>query len=286
MTSLIDSRHERPMWLRSGQEDLLAVLTEPEAPNDLGVVLLTGGGWMPATHRNRMFVDLARQLATLGCRIIRFDYAGVGESTGQTKVFDSMKPHSSDVVAAAAALVASGASRVVLVGTCYGGRTALAAAHAVPNLVGMVLSGVPVKDYGGADKGLAWHARRAWSMTTLKNLKARYPKYLRIIRTRLLRLFGRGKRSEVVSGRYLDAIQGVLRRGVEVLILEGLEDKHHKSFVEALDGSLGEVLRAHPHLVAIDEIDGELHGELWLESQAFTRRKAVEFVAAQLAGRD
>ena len=280
MTARIDATREVPLWIRSGDDDLMAVLTQPADPADVGVVLLAGGGWMPSPHRNRMFVDLARDLAELGCTVIRFDYRGVGNSTGDTKVFDSMNPHRADAVAVSAVLEDLGVERVILVGTCYGGRTALAAASQVSNLVGMVLSGVPVKDYGGADKGLGWHAKRAWSLETLKRLRTRYPKYLRILKASLRRLLpGNGPtRSDPVSRQYLDGLRGVLERGAKVLALEGSSDKHHPAFVQAMDGSLGELLKAHRGAFTVEELEGELHGELWPESQEFTRSRVLSFV--------
>lgn len=281
MSSVIDARHETPIWIRSGADDILAVITHPVESADLGVVLLTGGGWMPAPHRNRMFVDLARQLAEIGCTVVRFDYSGVGESTGQTKVFDSMHPHAGDAAAVVAALGETGVTRVIMVGTCYGGRTALSVSKSVEGLVGLVLSAVPVKDYGGADRSLGWHARRAWSMQTLRNLPSRYPKYLRIIRFRVRRLLSPSRSGQwnAVSRRYLDAMQDALSRGVRILLLEGTQDKHHSSFVEAMEDSLGELVAHHPDAVSVVEMEGELHGELWPESQAFTRNRAIDFVA-------
>jgi pimeloyl-ACP methyl ester carboxylesterase len=188
----VDSSHETTIWVESGGEQLFGIVTDP-APGtagDVGVVLLTGGGWMPSTHRNRMYVDLARDLAALSCSTVRIDYRGVGESTGETGVFDFMQPHTGDALAAARALVQRGSRRIVLVGTCYGGRTALAAARHVPELVGLVLSGVPVIDYGGASESITSHVRRGWSLQTLKNLPSRYPKYLRILRSKARSLVG------------------------------------------------------------------------------------------------
>lgn len=285
MTAVVDARHETPVWVASGDADLMAVVTRPAQASDVGVILLTGGGWMPSTHRNRMYVDLARSLARMGCTVVRFDYPGVGDSTGVTPVFDSMRPHVDPVRAVAEMLGALGIRRVVLVGTCYGGRTALASSKFVPNLVGLVLSGVPVKDYGAADKSLTWHIRKAWSRETLKNLRARYPKYARIIRSRIRRLFrlaGSAGMLDPVSERYLQDLEGALARNIRILLLEGVRDKHHSSFVAALKGRLGAVLAAHPELVDVDTIDSELHGELHLESQDFTRDRVATFVESWL----
>lgn len=285
MSTVIDAGYETPIWVSNGRDDLLALMTRSDNPSDVGVVLFTGGGWMPSTHRNRMYVDLARQLAAMGCTVIRFDYSGVGDSTGNTRVFDAMAPHVDDALAMVKELRANGVDRVVLVGTCYGGRTALAAAESIEGLVGMVLSAVPVKDYGGSDRSLGWHAKMAWSMRTLTRIRTRYPKYLRILRASLRRAspLGGAGMSDPVSRRYLQAMKGVLARDVSVLLLEGSHDKHHPPYVDAMKASLGRLVAAHPELVAAAEIDGELHGELWPESQAFTKQQVVDFVAGILS---
>lgn len=284
MNSSIDARFEVPVWIDSGTDQLLGVVTEPDDPSGFGVVLLTGGGWMPSTHRNRMYVDLARELASIGCTVLRFDYPGVGDSTGRTPVFDSMRPHVEPAVAAVDTLHQLGVSRVVMVGTCYGGRTALAAARHVDPLVGLVLSGVPVKDYGAADKSVGWHLRKAWSTETLRNLPSRYRKYVRIAANRLRRLWrGRSVGFDAVSQRYLTDLEAVLGRGVRVLILEGELDKHHSSYLAATQGRLGELLATHAHLIRYEAIAAELHGELQLESQAFTRDRVVTFIRSLLS---
>lgn len=277
--------NEIPIWVKAGEAELLTIVSKPEDVTDLGVVLITGGGWMPSTHRNRMYVDLARELAELGCWVARFDYPGVGDSTGVTRVFDSMSPHVREVLAVTDVLRAKGVERVALVGTCYGGRTALAASEFVPDLAGLALSAVPVKDYGGSDKGLGWHARMAWSVRTLKRIPRRYPKYLRILKTILRRLlkFTDPDRSDPISRAYLRSLQGVLSRGVPILMLHGTQDKHYPAFVTAEQGVLGRLLANHVDLVTSIRLEGELHGELWPESQDFTRLHVRKFVERLLS---
>lgn len=240
---------------------------------------------MPSTHRNRMYVDLARSLASMGCTVLRFDYSGVGDSTGNTKYFDTMAPQVGESMAMVEVLRATGVSRIVLVGTCYGGRTALAISERVGDLAGVVLSAVPVKDYNGSDRTFRWHVSRAWS--SRKRLRTRYPKYLRILKASLRRTapMGGARLSDPVSPSYLQAMKGILSRGVRVLLLHGALDKHYPSFVAAMKGGLGTLLASHPDLVVEAVIDGELHGELWSESQAFTRQHVLEFVAEIMAAR-
>lgn len=279
MSLRVDTGAERPIWIRRGREQLLGILSLPDQSRDLGVVLFTGGGWMPSTHRNRMYVDLARDLAGMGCTVMRFDYTGVGDSTGETKYFDFVAPHIADALAAVEAVRATGVSRVMMVGTCYGGRTALAAAKSVGDLVGLVLVASPVEDYGG---GSTFGQKASSPTSAFKLARTRYPKYIRVVKARLSRAvrIREAETSDPVSPKYLQALSEVLSRGVRVLLLEGTLDKHHPSHVAALTGRLGSLLTAHRDLVATAEIDGELHGELSMEGQMFTRERVSEFVAS------
>src|SRR4029077_11318648 len=107
-------------------EKLFGIVSEPPAPTDVGVVLVTGGGSkMPGTHRNRMYVRLARQLAADGVVALRFDFHGFGESTGSTSKVQLDRPFPDDVLGAVSCLERCGIRRVILVGSCFGARSVL-----------------------------------------------------------------------------------------------------------------------------------------------------------------
>lgn len=128
---------EFPVYVPAGDHRLSGVVCAPASGGDLGAVLLAGSD-SGRTHRNRMWVRAARGLAERGVPSLRVDYRGAGDSTGTAR-FDSEEPYAEDVVAAAGFLErATGVSRLVLVGSCFGGRSALAAAAALPEAVGVV----------------------------------------------------------------------------------------------------------------------------------------------------
>jgi len=53
---------EFPVVFAAGGEEIYGILAEPlRAARDTGVILLTGGGFIPMMHRNRMWVRLARR---------------------------------------------------------------------------------------------------------------------------------------------------------------------------------------------------------------------------------
>jgi pimeloyl-ACP methyl ester carboxylesterase len=124
---------------------LTGVISRPAVQPSRGAVLLCGGGWYGTiTNRNRIYVRLARSLAIAGYDVLRFDWHGVGESTGHIDQFDLDSPFVEDVMAAGRYLRSQSQHDPVLVGVCFGARAALAAAHAGLPLSSLVLVSFPV----------------------------------------------------------------------------------------------------------------------------------------------
>ncbi len=138
---------ERFVYIPVGVDQVFGVLTEPVGqPSGLDVLLLSGGMYTLSTNRNRMFVDLARDLAGRGHRVLRFDYCGVGESTGVTGPYALSDPNSFDVVGATEYLAAGGRDGLVVVGCCYGARAAMHTLAEDPRVRSMVLMAPPLGD--------------------------------------------------------------------------------------------------------------------------------------------
>jgi len=97
-------------------EYLCGILARPEQPADSGIVIVVGG---PQTRvgSHRQFVLLSRALAAAGFPVLRFDYRGMGDSSGAQRDFEHVTP---DIRAASAALQAACPSvkRIVLWGLC------------------------------------------------------------------------------------------------------------------------------------------------------------------------
>jgi exosortase A-associated hydrolase 1 len=98
-------------------ERLVGILAEPEGtPAEVGVIIIVGGPQYRAGS-HRQFTLLARHLAASGFHALRFDYRGMGDSTGEARDFLGVD---SDIAAAIAALQAArpAVRRVVLWGLC------------------------------------------------------------------------------------------------------------------------------------------------------------------------
>lgn len=104
-------------------ESLVGVLSVPERAFDTAVVVIVGGPQYRAGS-HRQFVLLARKLAVAGYAVLRYDYRGMGDSSGEQRDFERV----SIDIAAAIDLVAervAGVTRVVLWGLCDGASAAL-----------------------------------------------------------------------------------------------------------------------------------------------------------------
>lgn len=109
-------------------DTLLGILAIPETPAETGVIVLVGGPqYRVGSHRQ--FVLLSRALASAGYAVLRFDYRGMGDSTGELHIFENVNE---DIAAAISALqmAAPTVQNVALWGLCDGATAALLYCHA------------------------------------------------------------------------------------------------------------------------------------------------------------
>jgi exosortase A-associated hydrolase 1 len=107
---------------------LLGILAKPETPAQTGLVVIVGGPqYRVGSHRQ--FVLLSRALAAAGYPVLRFDYRGMGDSTGAQRNFEAV---SADIAAAIDALqqYVPVVKQVALWGLCDGASAALLYCHA------------------------------------------------------------------------------------------------------------------------------------------------------------
>lgn len=104
-------------------EILIGILAKPDLPAQSGVVVIVGGPqYRVGSHRQ--FVLLSRALAHAGYAVLRFDYRGMGDSSGVQRDFES----ASDDIGAAIAHLQQGVpavKEVALWGLCDGASAAL-----------------------------------------------------------------------------------------------------------------------------------------------------------------
>lgn len=286
---------ERPVWFAGDGQELFGMLTAAREGTSFpaGVILLTGGAYIAGVNRNRLSVVLARRLAAAGLPTLRFDYHGVGESLGEVTGFNLDKPFTQDLLAAVRWFRNAGIERFVLVGSCFGARTILAASEQIDGLIGTALVSTPVRDFAMGDRlpsRYAVHAnffalaRKALRPYVLRNIVAPSTResgmrsrhvYARTfslkLQTTLGRLTGRnghreGANTKGASKAFLRGFAGLLKRRVPVLLLYGTEEEFYAEFEQVRLEHFSGLRTAVPD-VEVRTIDGVLHGFTTLRVQ-------------------
>jgi uncharacterized protein len=264
---------ERFVRIPADQETLLAVVTEPTV-SALGaaVVLLSGRSGVTSVGRSRLFVGLARWLASLGYHVVRFDYRGVGESTGVEQPWELAAPLSyiEDAEAVVTWLQDEGFTDIRFMGTCGGSRLALHMGPTTQAATGVAMFSPIVRNYhkGEREETLPTSelVRRAFRRQTLTAMRDRYARrrYLRVAVRRLRRLYARDPRSgpkefEWVSGKVIDDLEHLVDRGVPVLLFFGSDDDALEDWRRAQAGRLGRILERSDDLIRLEVVQGSYH---------------------------
>jgi pimeloyl-ACP methyl ester carboxylesterase len=274
---------EQPVYFPAGENTLFGIHTHPIKPNGVGIVLVQGGDTVNVSmHRNRLAVRLARRFAADGYHVIRFDYHGLGESTGVIKQLHLHHPFTDDVEGAAAYLRGLGLTSIVLIGACFGSRTALSSAPQIPETSAVLLATPPSAGYDRTEAQSEWmardaslgdYAKRAASIDKVKAIltdPGRRQLYIKL-GTKKLKQVGktvlnktglkRGDGLDWVSPMLLDPLDAMVKRDVPVLFVFGTKDPLANEFRRAMGGRLGEIMRRSKGKVElIDDIEGLVHG--------------------------
>jgi pimeloyl-ACP methyl ester carboxylesterase len=137
---------EVPVYVSSGGQQVGAVVSVPSQTSSTpyGVVLMAGRA-RDRAHRNGMWVRTAEALAARGIYALRLDYPGVGNSSGPPEVFDLERPPAWAVRDACGLLLReTPVQKILLVGTCFGGRVVLEAANEIPEVEAIAIVSAPV----------------------------------------------------------------------------------------------------------------------------------------------
>lgn len=139
MTTLLDqplviTGHDAPPML-----GMLALPTEAAQSPVIGIVVVNGGAQYRA-GAHRLFVKLARHLASQGHAVLRFDLPGQGDSPGEPVRFEQSAPC---IRAAIDAMLQTqpGVRQIVLLGLCDGASASLLYLDETPDprVTGLVL---------------------------------------------------------------------------------------------------------------------------------------------------
>jgi dienelactone hydrolase len=221
---------------------------------------------------------------------MRMDYRGIGESSGDRPLFDLADPFPEDVVAAVGWMRSEGIGDVALVGTCFGGRAALAAAGDLSGIRGVALFGSPVRDFRKgeriASQPVRWYLRKATDRRTLKQLgDPRKRRAYRDLLVKKLRHMRRGQAAPGerpapagVSPRFLAQLTALVDAGVPVLLVFGTDDAFLEDFERARTGPLGQLLDRAGDLVRVEILDGRVHGLTTRAGQDAMMRSATAWL--------
>lgn len=248
-----------PAFFAGGAETLFGVLTRPTGePNGTTVTMLTGGGYITSTHRNRMYVTLGRRLSVHGYHSFRFDYHGTGESTGTVERFSLDQPFSEDVSGALRWIEAREPTKHVLIGSCFGARTVLSCSPGVAGLAGAVLISPPVRDF-------------SWDPRTRQYVGGGAP-------------FDTSEGSSGAtpsSPAFLLPLSRLVEDEVPVLFIYGAGEAFYEDFQQAGAGDLRPTLEQAGALVDVRTLPGNVHQFRSLDVQ----RAVIELIEDWLCGR-
>lgn len=264
---------ETPAFIPAGDDVLFGILTSPTGPaRGTTVVLLNAGAWIPAVGKNRLWVRLARRLAEDGYHVLRFDYHGVGESTGTVDAYALDSIFERDLASAVGWLGDRGMDRVVLAGWCFGARLGLMCAPRIPGVEGLIALSLLIVESegvvldGGANPPVL---KRAFKREAIRRMLHKQYRgiYWRVAKGQIRRIVSKLALTTRLSGRGVDrwASRGFLKDmkatiadGVGVLAVFGSDEPFYEYFQEARAGALGKLLDEAGSLVSVEVLGRDI----------------------------
>jgi len=235
---------------------LVGIVTDPparETVSCLPAVLLLNSGPIHRVGPNRLYVKMARKLATLGFVVFRFDFSGIGDSRARRDTIPFVPSAVAETQEAMDCLgVARGAKEFILAGICSGALISLKTACCDPRVVGVVPINAAGHRYGdgSADlyRTLANHyLRLAFSSSFGLKVwrkalagKVDYRGLLRAMGSQLIDVFAGRKRASPGADTVTELLRLLSQRGVWVVLVHAEADEG----LDYLRVSLGEEIQS------------------------------------------
>ncbi len=124
------------------RKSIVAIVTLPAAvpETDRPAIIILNTGIIHRVGHNRMYVNLARELAEQGHIVLRLDQSGIGDSDAPADMVDPLLVGLADIKEAVSWLSSSrDVKSVVLMGLCSGANQSIIYAGSDPRIVGAVL---------------------------------------------------------------------------------------------------------------------------------------------------
>lgn len=268
-------------------DSLFGVLTRPATrPVGTAVVFLPGGGFTPWMHRG-FPVTLSRRVAEMGYHGLRFDWRGVGESTGQPYGYMMGRPAVEDLEGVVDWLRGQGLERFVMVGVCFGAVTSLAAADGIEGLAGVVVVSTPLHEQNTTRTAVEWSAwsylRRGLRPTVWRRLLTGHHRraYLRLLGAKVRTLTGGGRSTRWVKDAVFGPLRGLAARGIPTLIAYGDEDGDFEHFKRGEP----ELAASAPSSIDVRVLPGRIHAFDTLDGQDMLLEAVIDWLVSRRVGR-
>ena len=291
---------QAPLYFAGGGEALYGVLTRPsDETTGTCFVSMHGGGYTIASHSNRITYQLAQEVAARGISHFRYTYRGVANSTGRMELVRFDEPYLPDIGGAADRLRQLGYDKLIVMGTCFGSRTALSYAGSTHDIAGLVLVAPSPRDMArneasatklAAELSTTDYLKRAAHVISIKDMfkPKRVAWYGRVVKAKVKSVIKRlremlpGHQADPfdwVSPLFLGPLESLVGRGVLVLILYGDGDWFGQEFQKAKGGRVGRLLDGSKGLLEVQVMKGNVQGLTTVSTQELTTAIVLDWMS-------